>query len=399
MIIIDVPINEVKPYKNNPRQNEKAIEQVRQSIESYGFKQPIVVDKNDIIVVGHTRFYAALDLDLEVVPVLVADDLSDAECKAYRIADNKTSEFAEWDMDLLKIELNEVDDLFTGFSVEELNDLIPDEANSGLTDDDAVSDVPDEPIAKLGDIYQLGNHRLMCGDSTEIDHIEKLMNGKKADMVFTDPPYGMSLETDYSKIKGSSKSIGFKGNLLGNKYDKIIGDNEDFKPELITSIFDNFNYCKEIFMFGADYYIDLLPNYGKDGCLLVWNKRSSDEQQKGIGNTFELFWSKQKHKKYVFNFEWFGFLSRDAPQEARNRVHPSMKPIGLIERIYLWFKLSKYKIVVDPYLGSGSTLIACEKTNKFCYGMELDPRYIDVIIKRWQDFTGKEAIKVGSYNG
>ena len=218
------------------------------------------------------------------------------------------------------------------------------------------------------------------------------MDGKKANVVFCDPPYGMKLDTDYSKIKGSAKSIGFKGDLLGNKYEAIKGDNEDFKPELITTIIKNFSYCKEMFIFGADYFIDLLPNHGKDGCLLVWNKRSSDEQQKGIGNTFELFWSKTKHKKYVFNFEWFGFLSKDSPQEARNRLHPSMKPIGLIERIFLWFKSPK-GIVVDLYLGAGSTLIAAEQTNRICYGCEIDPKYCDVIVKRWEEFTNQKAIR------
>ena len=163
---------------------------------------------------------------------------------------------------------------------------------------------------------------------------------------------------------------------------------------MINTITSGFGYVKEMFIFGADYFIELLPNYGKEGCLLVWNKRSSDEQQKGIGNCFELFWSKHKHKKYVFSFEWFGFLSKDAPQEARNRVHPSMKPIGLISRIWEWYK-SPQGICVDLYLGSGSTLIACEKTNRKCYGMEIDPHYCDVIVKRWEDFTGKKAVLSG----
>jgi DNA modification methylase len=259
--------------------------------------------------------------------------------------------------------------------------------------DDEVPDVPDEPKSKLGDLYELGNHRVLCGDSTKIEDVEKLMDGKKADMVFTDPPYGMFLQTDFSKIKGSSKSIGFKGKLLGNKYDAVIGDKEDFTPALITTIFDNFGYCKEKFIFGADYFIDLLPNFGKDGCLLVWNKRSSDEQQKGIGSCFELFFSNLPHKKYVFSFEWFGFLSKDAPQEARNRVHPTMKPIGLIEKIWLWFK-SPSGIVVDLYLGSGSTLVASEKTGRICYGMELSEHYTDVIVERYCQYTGNRNIKL-----
>jgi len=355
---------EITPYiKNAKKHPKKQIEQVANSIKEFGMNQPIVVDKQGVIIVGHGRYEALKLLGMEVKDEYIkVVDLTEEQAKAYRLADNKLNE-SEWDMKLaieeLKVLSDEMFDL-TGFD----RDLIieADEA------DDVVPEIPEVPKSVLGDLYELGSHRILCGDSTKVDDVEKLMGGKKADMVFTDPPYGMFLDTDFSQIEGSAKSIGFKGKLLGNKYDKVIGDNEDFTPELINSIFANFNYCKEVFIWGADYFIDLIPNYGKDGCLLVWNKRSSDEQQKGIGNCFEMFWSKKKHKKYVFNFEWFGFLSKDAPQEARNRVHPTMKPIGLIEKIWLWYK-SPMNIVADIYLGSGSTLIAAEKTGRICYGM------------------------------
>jgi len=379
---------EITPYiKNAKKHPKKQIEQVANSIKEFGMNQPIVVDKQGVIIVGHGRYEALKLLGMEVKDEYIkVVDLTEEQAKAYRLADNKLNE-SEWDMKLaieeLKVLSDEMFDL-TGFD----RDLIieADEA------DDVVPEIPEVPKSVLGDLYELGSHRILCGDSTKVDDVEKLMGGKKADMVFTDPPYGMFLDTDFSQIEGSAKSIGFKGKLLGNKYDKVIGDNEDFTPELINSIFANFNYCKEVFIWGADYFIDLIPNYGKDGCLLVWNKRSSDEQQKGIGNCFEMFWSKKKHKKYVFNFEWFGFLSKDAPQEARNRVHPTMKPIGLIEKIWLWYK-SPMNIVADIYLGSGSTLIAAEKTGRICYGMELDSKYVDVIVERWCKYTGITKIK------
>jgi len=379
---------EITPYiKNAKKHPKKQIEQVANSIKEFGMNQPIVVDKQGVIIVGHGRYEALKLLGMEVKDEYIkVVDLTEEQAKAYRLADNKLNE-SEWDMKLaieeLKVLSDEMFDL-TGFD----RDLIieADEA------DDIVPEIPEVPKSVLGDLYELGSHRILCGDSTKVDDVEKLMGGKKADMVFTDPPYGMFLDTDFSQIEGSAKSIGFKGKLLGNKYDKVIGDNEDFTPELINSIFANFNYCKEVFIWGADYFIDLIPNYGKDGCLLVWNKRSSDEQQKGIGNCFEMFWSKKKHKKYVFNFEWFGFLSKDAPQEARNRVHPTMKPIGLIEKIWLWYK-SPMNIVADIYLGSGSTLIAAEKTGRICYGMELDSKYVDVIVERWCKYTGITKIK------
>jgi len=384
--------DKILPYINNPRKNLNA-DKVASSIKEFGFQQPIVVDKEMIIIVGHTRHQAAKLLGLEKVPVLVAD-LPPTKAKAYRIADNRLNEDSEWDMGLLNIEFTDLlDNNFEmenlGFDDKELERLIVGD-EKGLTDDDEVPELPKEPKAKLGDIYQLGEHRLMCGDSTKESDIIKLMNGQKAEMVFTDPPYGMFLETDYSKIKGSEKSIGFKGNKKGNKYNKILGDNEDFTDLLISNIFKNFKYCKEIFIWGSDYFVDLLPNYGKDGSWFVWNKRSSEAQQKGIGNCFELLWSKKKHKRIVYNFEWFGFLSKDDPKEARNRLHPSMKPTILLTKIIQSYS-EKNNLIADIYLGSGSTLIACEKTNRKCFGMELDPIYVDVIIKRWEDYTGKKA--------
>lgn len=392
-------INKLVPYARNARTHtDEQVAQIAASIKEWGFTTAVLVDEDGGIIAGHGRTLAAQRLKMTTVPVMVAAGWSDAKKRAYVIADNKLALNAGWDNELLALEFAELKDLdfdldLTGFTADEISALMPVDVTDGLVDEDQIPEVPEVSITVQGDVWVLGKHRLMCGDSTSIDAVDKLMNGKKADMVFTDPPYGMFLNTDYSQIKGSTKSIGFKGNKTGNKYDKIIGDNEDFTPELITTIFDYFGYAKEIFVFGADYFIDLLPNYGKDGALLIWNKRSSDEQQKGIGNTFEIFFSKVKHKKYVFNFEWFGFLSKDAPQEARNRVHPSMKPIGLIEKIWLWYKIdNKFNLVVDLYGGAGATLIACEKTNKSCYMMELDPKYCDVIIKRWQEFTGKIAV-------
>lgn len=379
-------IDLIKPYTKNAKKHpKKQVEQVAASIKEFGFNQPIVVDRHNTIIVGHGRYEAAKLLGMTEVPTIQLL-LTEEQCAAYRLADNKLNE-SEWDMKLVIEELKGLSEPMldlTGFD----KDLI--------IEPDAQDDVIPENVparSKLGDLYELGQHRVLCGDSTLPEAVLRLMDGKKADMVFTDPPYGMNLDTDFSQIKGSAKSIGFKGKLLGNKYHKVIGDNEDFVPELITSVLNTFDYCKEIFIWGADYFVDLLPNYGKDGCFLVWNKRSSDEQQKGIGNCFELFWSKQKHKKYVFSFEWFGFLSKDAPQEARNRVHPTMKPVGLIEKIWLWFKCPQ-GIVYDAFLGSGSTLIACEKTGRICYGMELDPKYVDVIVQRYVDYVESPVVKL-----
>jgi len=231
----------------------------------------------------------------------------------------------------------------------------------------------------------------LCGDSTKKEDVERLMDGKKADMVFTDPPYGMKLDVKQSNNITWDKD-GWKGK--SKNYDNVIGDHGDFKDDFINNIFGLFEYCKEIFLWGADYYSDLLREKN-DGSWFVWNKtRNSEdkEQIKSNGSMFELCWSKKKHKREVVNVLWKGLMGTEL-QDIRTRVHPTQKPIQICE----WFieKFSKNsETVTDLFLGSGSTLIACEKTNRICYGMEIDPHYCDVTIKRWEDFTGSKAVKI-----
>jgi len=250
--------------------------------------------------------------------------------------------------------------------------------------EDDVPEPPEEPITKPGDLWILGRHRLLCGDSTDKETVEKLMSGVKADMVFTDPPYGMHLDTDYSEIKGSKNAkIQGKG---GRKYEPVIGDNDDFSPELIEAIFSNFGYCGEIFIWGADYFAELIPNRN-DGSWVAWDKRGSEDADKIIGNCFELCWSKAKHKKEIARVKWMGaFGSAD----ARERVHPTQKPLKLCE----WF-FNKYggegEVVADLFGGSGTTLIACEQLNRTCYMMELDPKYCDVIVQRYINLKGHDG--------
>lgn len=390
MQIIEKKIDEIIPYINNPRNNDAAVETVAASIKEFGFKQPIVIDKDGVIVAGHTRHKAAKRLGLATVPCIMADDLTEQQIKAYRLADNKVAELATWDMETLEIELEQITELdMIDFGFESFGD--DDTEQKRDIEEDEIPDVPDEPTAKLGDIYQLGRHRLICGDSTDAKVIEALMDGKKADFILSDPPYGMKLDTDFSTIKGSEKSLGKKNSVEGNKYKKVIGDNEDFKPELITTFFNNFGYCKEIFLFGADYFAELLPDKN-DGSWLVWDKRK-ENQADAIGSEFELIWSRTKHKRRMLRHDWFGFLSSQNGADARNRVHPTQKPITLLADILeQWGKDAQN--VVDLYGGSGSTLMACQQLDKTCFICELDPHYIDVIIARWENSTGEKAIKI-----
>ncbi len=372
-------ISSIKPYENNPRKlSDKAIETVAMSLKEYGFRQPIVVDKDRIIVVGHTRFRASKKLGFKEVPITIADNLTPEQINAYRIADNRTSEESEWDNELLKMELKELDlkdfDLgLTGFNEDQLNDLLFDE-KQGLTDEDAVPETPEEPITKLGDIWKLGNHRVMCGDSTKEDDVKKLINNNKIDLIYTDPPYGINEQGDRSNRGGLTE-----GNNL-----------KDFKDDTIQYAVDSYVLCEDIIKaprqvwWGGNYYCHYLPLSNN---WFVWDKRV-EEKQKDTQSDCELAWVKSKWSSVrIFRHLWKGMMK--GSEHGQKRVHPTQKPVALAEWSFDYFR--EFDSVLDLFGGSGSTLIASEKKNKKCYMMEFEPHYVDVIIKRWEDFTGLKA--------
>lgn len=386
--IIYKKISELKNNPNNPRKNDNAVDTVAKSIQKYGFRNPLIVDDAGIVWCGNTRLKAAKKLKLKEVPCIVVNDLTEQQMTELALLDNKTNEIAEWDTDMLSdiLKVTDLSEFDLDWNVDlDIGDI---EKEPEEDDFDIDKNIPEQPKSKLGDIYQLGNHRLMCGDSTKKEDVAKLMDGNLAELILSDPPYGMFLDTDFSSCLGS---LGRKNHTQGNKYDKVIGDNEDFKPELIYTFFDNFNYAKEVFLFGADYFAELLPNKN-DGSWLVWDKRK-ESQADAIGSEFELIWSKSKHKRRVLRHDWFGFLSSQNTYDAQHRVHPTQKPVSLlVDILQQWSKDSKN--IVDLYGGSGSTLIACEQLDRICYMMELDPKYVDVIIARWENLTGRKAIKI-----
>lgn len=356
-------------YEDNAKKHpEDQVEKIANSIDRFGFKQPIVIDRNNIVIVGHGRLLGAKKLGLDKVPCLVADDLSEDEIKAYRLADNKLNE-SGWDdklvqeeLKLLPIELVEL----TGFELEQI--LEPEER------DDAVPDVPEEPKAKLGDIYQLGNHRLMCGDSTSIDDVEKLMDGNKADMVFTDPPY----------------NVAFNGR--SGKFDVI--KNDKLKTDEFNNFINGFLSVLNILEIETYYiccnwaFYGILQNKLKPKACIVWAKNVF-----GLGSGY-----RHQHEFILFN----GYINPEIKNETdlwniakdHNYVHPTQKPVEISQRSII-NSSNKGDKILDLFGGSGSTLIACEKTNRKCYMMELDPKYIDVIIKRWEDYTGEKAVLLG----
>jgi len=394
MKIETADINTIKPYENNPRKlKDSAIEKVAMSLKEYGFRQPIVVDKDRIIVVGHTRYRASKKLGFKEVPITVADNLTPEQINAYRIADNRTAEESEWDDELLAMEIKDLEakdfklDLL-GFNEDQLNDILFEE-KQGLTDEDETPEPPEEPITKLGNIWKLGKHKLICGDSTEEDTFKNLFNDNKADLIFTDPPYNV----DYS---------GRGENDLG----KIKNDNMS-ENDFIDFLYKNFNLM-------SDYLKSL-------GCIYVCHPDSQSKPKIAFELNFEKFFKKSSTiiwDKGNAGMGWQDYRSQHEPilygwkegqgkhsfygdrkntsiwNVKRDNVagykHPTQKPVALSQKAVL-NNSKEDDIVFDSFLGSGSTLIACEKTNRKCYGIELDPKYCDVIIKRWENFTGKKA--------
>ena len=387
--------------RNYRKHNDKNKKLIQKSLKECGAGRSIVIDNEGEIIAGNGIYEQAQKLGLktkvietdgsELVVVKRTDLATDDEKrKQLAVMDNSTSDSSEFDFDLLNkdFETETLEDwgIDANFSLEDESEIIEDEVPEQV-----------ETKCKLGDIWQLGKHRLMCGDSTSITDVEKLMNGEKADMVFTDPPYGMNLDTDYSSMKSGLAIANDKGLKGGKKYAQ--GKVDDFTPEMLTTIFTCFNYVKEIFLWGADYFAELLPDKN-NGSWIVWDKRANGNDDikqnlssdKMYGSCFELCWSKNKHKRDIARIKWAGVFGTEKEFDHK-RHHPTQKPTALVQ----WF-LDRYskdnQSIVDLFGGSGSTLIACEQLNRKCYMMELDEHYCDVIIQRWENLTGKNAIKL-----
>lgn len=379
MNVIDRKIDELKPYENNPRKNDGAVSKVAASIREFGFKVPIVIDRNDVIVCGHTRYKAAVDLGLQSVPCIVADDLTDEQIKAFRLADNKVSEFSIWDFDKLIDELTDISDLDMsefGFDVSEFSE---DEPTEAVEDD---FDGAAEERVVVGDLYQLGDHFLICGDSLDPNVLERLLDGKRANLVLTDPPYGVKA------VESGGHNDGKKaGNQVchDNVYHPIIGD------DTTDTARDNYNlivsYSDNQIIFGGNYFTDFLP---PSRCWVVWDKQAAGSFADG-----ELAWTSFDRNLKIYSFMWSG-MRREGTRDVEGvkRVHPTQKPVGMLAAVLNDFS-EKNDVILDCFGGSGSVMIACKQLERRCYMIELDPHYCDVIISRWEQFTGKKAVKIG----
>ncbi len=404
-----IDLSKIIPYEKNAKKHTpEQIEAVANSIRRFGFNVPLILDPQHVIVAGHCRFEAAKKIGIKSVPCIIKGDLTPKEIRAYRIADNKLNE-SIWDQEILLYEMSEIDDVellkLTGVDPSELDGVA-----NGLTDDDAVPPTPEKPKTRRGDVYLMGAHRLMCGDSLGIDDVKRLIDRSTVDVVFTDPPYGINAVKTVKEGLGSTggaKPFGAVGgggrtgkndpfggvkNMRGrvhgharnaiikpNLYAPVIGD--DSTETAISA----YNLCESLsipimIFWGGNYYASSLPD---SRCWIVWDKENTGSFADG-----ELAWTNIDAPVRIFRHMWNGLMK--ASERGESRVHPTQKPVALA----VW-SLSKFckesKIVMDLFGGSGSTLIACEKLNKSCVMMEMSPDYCDVIVKRWEDFTGKKA--------
>ncbi len=372
-------VDSLIPYARNSRTHDDAqVAQIAASIKEFGFTNPVLVDADGGIIAGHGRVLAARKLSLTEVPCIRLDYLTDTQRKAYVIADNKLALNASWDDEMLVLEIKELeaadfDIELLGFTADELEAMNPEEIPAGPTDEDAVPDVPVTPATVLGDVWVLGKHRLMCGDSTSIDAVEKLMDGQKADMVFTDPPYGV----DYKGIKN---------------------DNRSGLEDLLRGAFANFLASSKsgasIYVFHsgrcADIFHAVFREFFHFSSMIIWAKNSLTLSQTDYQSQHEpcLYgwmdngthaWHSDRKQTSVWRFD-----------KERVEGHTTPKPVELVSKA-ISNSSKGGDMIIDLFGGSGSTMIACEKTGREGRLMELDPKYCDVIIKRWQDFTGKEA--------
>ena len=370
------------PYVNNSRTHDNnQVKQIASSIKEFGFTNPLLIDEDGGIIAGHGRLLAADLLGIDEVPTITLVGLTEAQRKAYVIADNQLALNAGWDLDTLKVELDRLTELdfdvdLLGFDDDFLSSLL-DEPVDGLTDEDAVPDAPENPVTVEGDVWILGNHRLMCGDSTSIDAVDKLMDGHKADMVFTDPPYGVSYQSNMR-----TKS---------DKFDVIKND------DVFLDVAPVIEACSVGWVFVwtswkvLTKWIDLFDGFGYPTNQVIWFKGGG-----GIGDLKKTFSSDYEtalvwHRGAELTGKRIGSVWKVDKDGASSYKHPTQKPVALPEEAI--DKTTKVKNkVLDLFGGSGSTLIACEKTNRYCRMMELDPKYCDVIVKRWEEFTGKEAV-------
>jgi DNA modification methylase len=385
------PIDKLVPYARNPRQNASAVDAVAASIREFGWRVPLVVAPDGTIVCGHTRLLAARKLGMTEVPVHIASELTEAQLKAFRIFDNKSHELASWDDTLLPLELRDLEalgiDLSTlAFPEDELKRLLAPAANAGLCDPDEVPAPPSEPIMQRGDVWTLGEHRLICGDSTDVRDVQRLMANEQATMVFSDPPWNVAIGKDSNPRHRQRRGL-VNDDLTGEQF-------EDFLSAFVLAM-------KPVVT--GDIYIVL--------GAAEWPTLDRVLRGHGFHWSASIIWVKDVfvlgRSKYHRRYEpiWYGWSAdgkssycggRDQddvweiPRPRVSEEHPTMKPVALVAKA-IGNSSKRGDLVYEPFCGSGSTLIACEQLGRRCRAIEIDPTYCDVVVKRWEQFSGQKA--------
>ncbi|MEY4948969.1 MAG: hypothetical protein RL698_1180 [Pseudomonadota bacterium] len=389
------PLDAVRPYANNPRQNDDAVDAVAESIRRFGFRQPIVVDADGVIVAGHTRFRAAQRLGLESVPVHVATDLTADEIRAYRLADNKTAELASWDTSMLSIELDAlrgagIDWTLLGFDEEELAKLLAPAGTEGLTDPDAVPEKPVDPVTKPGDLWLLGKHRLLCGDSTSAADVTRLLDGAVPTLMVTDPPYGVEYDPEWRMDAG----------LTGNtaRMGKVMNDDRADWTEAWKLFPGDVAYVYHAGVFTSTVQQSLERAGFAIRAQIIWAKDRLALSRGDYHWQHEPCWYavREGGKGHRTDDRTQTTLWSISARDDAGHGHGTQKPVECMERPV---RNHLADTVYEPFAGSGTTLIACERTGRACLAMELDPGYCDVIVRRWEEFTGKKAERVQAEGG
>jgi DNA modification methylase len=412
-----VSIDKLIPYARNSRTHSDAqVAQIAASIKEFGFTNPVLVDGDGGIIAGHGRVMAAKSMKLDTVPCIRLDHLTEAQKKAYVIADNKLALNAGWNDQMLGLELADLQGLgfdleLTGFSKDELASLMAPEPTDGHTDEDEVPSIPEQPKSQRGDVWLLGEHRLMCGDSTQADDLAKLMDGEKADLVWTDPPYNVAIDGKAGKIMNDDMSD---------------AEFRKFLDAVYARYFENMREGAVIYVAHPEVeraaFSDCLVDSGlKISQVLIWVKQSGTLSRKDFNWKHEPIiygWKEGAAHYFCKDFTLTSVIDDDLDidkmkkdemvamlkqikeqmpttivrhdRPTKSDLHPTMKPVSLVQRMVEWSSMDGW-IVLDLFGGSGSTLIACQKANRKARLMELDPKFVDVIVKRWQDFTGKIA--------
>ncbi|HTU18558.1 MAG TPA: DNA modification methylase [Gemmataceae bacterium] len=423
-------VADIKPYPHNPRHNDHAVEAVAASIREFGFRQPLVLDEDSVIVVGSTRYKAALQLGLDEVPVHIASGLTPAQLRAYRITDNKTAEIADWDYDLLVQEIAQLQqadfDLdVTGFSAEDLQALFPSEVASGLTDADDIPQPLDEPETRAGDLWLLGEHRLLCGDASRAEDVDRLLDGSLVHLVNTDPPYNVRVEPRSNNAIAAGLSS-FTGVTPHQKFDverhpeKAKGTSKKLRAKdrpLANDFVSDRQFERLLHAWFGNLARVLLPGRA----AYIWggyaNCANYPPVLKATGLYFSqaIIWVKEHpvltRKDFMGNHEWCFYSWREGaahqffgPNNAtdvwsvkkvnpQSMIHLTEKPVELARRA-IQYSSRPGECVLDLFGGSGSTLIAAEQTGRRAFLLEIDPPYCDIIRTRWEKFTGKQAKRV-----